>query len=541
LPTRAKRKGSRGPRLFQPRDDKRGGRLLEVVAYWGDTVLNVDHFDPERRGESTVTIGDPAKAHFLSGGAGREFLRSQVLADVESERCVLRLAGDMRAHVRKDGKVRKVDGQKLLSLGLRDYAHVEYGPVRYFLHYANPPKVELPAVRPQNRLLKGLGATAGLLYAVLVGVALFITPTPLPVDDIPGIYGTPWEETHVKPPEDRRVTMEEVTIQPPVRKPPPTKQPVRAVAPTTAEKPPQRPVATKQPVVAQTQPIATAALKNPPQSQQPQQPIGSQAMPSLYPGGPAGANRPALTNANSGGPGQTVKSAAGGALKGTQAHDNPGQEGGTRQAPTFTDLKNLGAGLGQVLNKKGGISVNFNSSAGGAGMKAGSATRDLNMGGPGKGGSLNIAGTSDRIGGWDKGPGGTGRGGNGPGFDIAGLALGRGHHAGVEVVPMPPQDPLVYSSGNPDLILMFIKQHLNEIRHCYEQTLQRAPNTAGRLKVGFTIGTDGRVSAARIIDGSIQDNVMRACVVGKISRWAFPKPYPTSPVNITYPFGFNPI
>lgn len=42
-----------------------------------------------------------------------------------------------------------------------------------------------------------------------------------------------------------------------------------------------------------------------------------------------------------------------------------------------------------------------------------------------------------------------------------------------------------------------IRANLNQIRHCYEQLLQRSPNAAGKIAVNFQIGLGGRATRER--------------------------------------------
>jgi hypothetical protein len=55
------------PQLFSPKKGRPSGDVLEVVSYWGDTVLEVELFHPSFKGFEHPTIGDLPKAHFLSG------------------------------------------------------------------------------------------------------------------------------------------------------------------------------------------------------------------------------------------------------------------------------------------------------------------------------------------------------------------------------------------------------------------------------------------------------------------------------------------
>lgn len=580
--------------LFNPRSPtSKGGRRLEVVAYWGNTVLNVDQFHPDEKGFDAVTIGDPTKAHFISGG--REFFNSEVLADVEDGRCVLRLVDEMKAQVRKDGELTKIKGTKKISLGPRDFAHVEYGPVRYFLHYANQPQVELPKTTVKDALFVGLSTFMAVAYVILVALALTIDPK---TQEEPF---TPWQPVPEDPdqrpvkeakkpdePKKPEIKIVEIKIDPPKKAQPPKKDPIKPIPPVKAEaKPPKKPDPVKtepkkpDPVQQVAQPKmdpkpeakAPSALPTPSKDPSPvaakPNPAPPSPTPSLKPSltpkfnlaqagnaGPAGDKRPGLKG-NNGGPG--MKSPAIGApMKGTQGFDNPGVDGGKLNKPSFLNLKQLGAGKGKVssLTGAGALSVDFKDSSGGMGKKAGSNLGGYNLGGAGGGKLLAIQGNGGE--GWGKGPGGMLGGGKGPGgngTDLAGVFGGTGPGGGphkpgtgpgggghgranVEV----PALPGAQGGGlRPDEIMQVIRSHLNQIRHCYEQTLQRSPNKAGQMKVSFVINPAGRVTTVTLGADTVGDAVMRGCVTGKIARWAFPQPRNKQNVTVNYPFSFAPI
>jgi TonB family protein len=92
----------------------------------------------------------------------------------------------------------------------------------------------------------------------------------------------------------------------------------------------------------------------------------------------------------------------------------------------------------------------------------------------------------------------------------------------------------------PQEIMQVIRARLNEIRHCYEQLLQRQPKAEGKVTVSFVIGLSGSVSDSRIESSQISDQRMQGCITGAIKRWPFPKPRGSEPVNVKYPFVFNP-
>lgn len=90
-------------------------------------------------------------------------------------------------------------------------------------------------------------------------------------------------------------------------------------------------------------------------------------------------------------------------------------------------------------------------------------------------------------------------------------------------------------------IMAVIRAHLNEIRHCYEALLKRTPDAAGKLVVQFQVGVAGAVDRAIVTGSTIEDAVMRGCVIGKVKGWTFPKPRGAQAVTVNYPFVFNPL
>ncbi len=570
--------------LFNPKTPASKGRMLEVVAYWGDTVLNVDQFHPDVKGHETVTIGDPNKAHFISGGS--EWFTSRVLANVESDGCVLKLTKGMSARVRQQGEVKKIVGLKQLHLGPSDYAHIQHGAVHYFLHYANQPQVELPRSRGMDNVSLVIAALATISYLVLVIMALTITPSPAPpdrptdADFNPDIYKkVPKKPTKLQ----TQKPVVEIAVQKP--KPPvavkPTAQPKEPPKSKDVVKPltPVKPQDVLKPVTAKPvstpvniQPTPTPTLQATPTAQAPQNASGNPSpTPAVNPGGakspspkiapnaadslvakggPAGAKAPGKAG-NSGGPG-SPSAKAGGALKGATPFNQPGQDQGKLNQASMPNLSKLGAGLGKVMSTSGGTPVQFKDSAGGMGKKFGSSGKDYNLGGAGNGSALALPGSSNLASGFGAGPGGVLSGGNGPGGGLAGLKKGgngpglgaggsKGH--GRADVQLPPQAPGISDNAiSAQEVLAVIRQHLNEIRHCYEQLLQRVPNASGKMTTEFAIGLEGRVVRVSVPSTTINDAVFRSCITGKIQRWTFPKPRnTTSPVTVTYPFVFSPL
>src|SRR3989338_1429907 len=54
--------------LFAKSQNSQVGETVEVISYWKNTVLHVEHFHAGKDGDTFVTIGDPTKANFIAAG-----------------------------------------------------------------------------------------------------------------------------------------------------------------------------------------------------------------------------------------------------------------------------------------------------------------------------------------------------------------------------------------------------------------------------------------------------------------------------------------
>ena len=131
---------------------------------------------------------------------------------------------------------------------------------------------------------------------------------------------------------------------------------------------------------------------------------------------------------------------------------------------------------------------------------------------------------------------GMGPGGR-PGIDHAGGPgrLGRRVPHQPEVVA---ERAIVRGGLDREIIRRIVRQHINEIRYCYERELPRAPSLQGRVAVRFTVAPTGQVAAAALESTSLQDVRVELCVLAAVRRWAFPKPQGGGLVVATYPFNF---
>lgn len=68
-----------------------------------------------------------------------------------------------------------------------------------------------------------------------------------------------------------------------------------------------------------------------------------------------------------------------------------------------------------------------------------------------------------------------------------------------------------------------LRRRQRDIERCYERALAQDPSLSGRLTIQFTVGADGAVSDARLVDNGLNDSVGN-CVLGRVRRWRFDPP-----------------
>ena len=192
-----------------------------------------------------------------------------------------------------------------------------------------------------------------------------------------------------------------------------------------------------------------------------------------------------------------------------------------------------------MLSKRGPGAqyTTFKSSAGGASGGRGSRLNTTGLGGLGNERTLSLAGSKGALNRFGTGQGVLDRGGRG-----GGLGKGFGRGAGSKVaVSMPPGDPVVSGGLTAGEISSVIRKNLNQIRHCYEQYLQRSPGKSGKVTVKFVINKAGRTASVGIRRSNISDRSFRYCITSRIKTWKFPRPRGGSNVTVNYPFSFNPL
>lgn len=87
-----------------------------------------------------------------------------------------------------------------------------------------------------------------------------------------------------------------------------------------------------------------------------------------------------------------------------------------------------------------------------------------------------------------------------------------------------------------DAIAAVIQRNIGQVRFCYEQALQGAPELNGRVAVDFVIAGTGLVKAASIGSTSLNSKAVEDCILLRLKSWKFPLPENGVDVKVSYPF-----
>lgn len=79
-----------------------------------------------------------------------------------------------------------------------------------------------------------------------------------------------------------------------------------------------------------------------------------------------------------------------------------------------------------------------------------------------------------------------------------------------------------------------VRQHINEVRFCYQQELQSRPDLEGRVAVQFLVNPNGTVMTSALAQSSGTVGDVGQCVSQSVRRWTFPAS--DGPTSVTYPF-----
>jgi len=102
-----------------------------------------------------------------------------------------------------------------------------------------------------------------------------------------------------------------------------------------------------------------------------------------------------------------------------------------------------------------------------------------------------------------------------------------------------PQRPAIEGALPMAVIARIIRQNRGGFRYCYERQLNREQGLAGKIKLEFVIGSDGRVVVAQVSESTMGNSAVEACLTKRMKQTRFPRPKDGGSVVVRYPFLFK--
>jgi hypothetical protein len=195
-----------------------------------------------------------------------------------------------------------------------------------------------------------------------------------------------------------------------------------------------------------------------------------------------------------------------------------GGEGNTGIAALFAD--NSGGALNAALGGISGARVGDAMGSGGLGIRGS---------GPGGGGTATGTLGIGRVGTLGRG---TGNAAYGAGTGNLGKKVDRD-------VKISQGRPIIMGSLDKEIIRRVVREHMAQIRYCYEKELTRTPGIYGKIVMKWIINGNGKVTQAKVAQTQMKNKNVENCMARKIRTWRFPKPKGGGIVIVNYPFVFK--
>lgn len=479
------------------------GSVVEVLVAWNNKILSSNHFS--QKGSVFLSSAPDADVivPIISSKSKYELLK---IGSV----CTVCLTPEMSGEVVRDGetltfselarqnKMRNAGSH--FEMDLRQGEMVRVGLQNdlvsiYIRYVADTPK---PLVAPL------LDMTSSEVTGVILAMA---------VSAILGLYTTIYQPSPL--------LEDEAKIEEPIRKaivrfsPPPPKE---EAPPKVVEEPKEKKV-------------VEVKEKKPEQSQKAQQ-AQSKAFENKPDPGKAAEVRPKPNSQNKP---KTMTSAVpqGAAVK-------TGNKEGANMKSEKPDPNKMGL---LATFGKGGVQKDLSKAYSGSGELAGMA--DAATGAAGS--SENRAG--DNLGGKlkDTGAGGKGTatygiagvGTQGRGTGTTGYGTGGLGQKGSVQINVGGQDADFAGGMDKEAIRRVIREHIREIRNCYEKELQRSPDLYGKIVLEWDIEEEGRVSRTAVKSNALGNDSVANCIASRLKTWKFPDPPKDQVGRVSFPFVFS--
>lgn len=105
--------------------------------------------------------------------------------------------------------------------------------------------------------------------------------------------------------------------------------------------------------------------------------------------------------------------------------------------------------------------------------------------------------------------------------------------------PIPGGEASSWNRGD-ELVRRMIRRCSPQVRTCYDAELIDNPGLEGRINVRFTVGREGRVTAAAVSASTLRNATLETCLVDVMKLCRFAKPLDRRPVDLSYTFEFGP-
>ncbi len=157
-------------------------------------------------------------------------------------------------------------------------------------------------------------------------------------------------------------------------------------------------------------------------------------------------------------------------------------------------------------------------------------------------GSGGLGSRGSGLGGGSTGEGLGGLGTKGRGRGASGYGSGGGYFGkkSSSSVGMSTGDPIILGALDKSVIDRVVKQHLAQIRYCYQKELNKDPQLSGKIVIKFQIAADGTVDSAETNSTTMDNTIVEDCICGRFLRFKFPQPEGGGIVIVSYPFVFSP-
>jgi len=480
------------------------GSVVEVLVSWNNRILSSNHFS--RPGSVFISSREDADVvvPIISSSSKYELLKI-------AGSCTVCLTQEMTGEVVRDGETltfaELARQNKLRNAGshyemdLRQGEMVRVGLqgdlISIYIRYvAETPK---PLVAPLLDMTSSevTGVILALAVSAILGLYMNIyTPSPLLED-----------EAKIEEPIRKAI----VKFNPPTPK---EEAPEKAPEPT-----PKKVVEVKEQKKAQAEPVKQQKAESKAIENKPNPGKAAEVKPK-----PNSQNKPKVpTSAVAQGAAIKTGNKEGAAMKADKPDPNKmGLLATFGKSGMQKDLHQASSGAGELAGMADAATGAAGSSENRAGDNLGGKLKDTGAGGKGTA-TYGIAGVGTQ-----------GRGTGTTGYGTGGL----GQKGSVQI-NVTGQEGEFGGGMDKEAIRRVIREHIREIRNCYEKELQRSPDLYGKIVLEWDIEEEGRVSRVVAKSNALGNDNVANCIMSRLKMWKFPDPPKDQVGRVIFPFVFS--